>query len=358
MASSGDMSTAAFAGSQLIPPSVHAHPKLADFLETVYEQYMARTPSASALLTFLASATSPASSQRLHLKPPTLQSRLVDHIAFRTLGAPAAGLLPLVKYLRGLGYELKYEAEDSEEPFIFKERGLLAIWMQHPLEQAPDIFISELLLEAKMFAKVKEPVVHLIRQGTDGMGEDLNWLHTLQWVLPTTELYEECKQTSEYLSWVLTYGYLPNHIAIDVQCLGLESLEDMHKFVEQAGLQINKPDSPVQCSSDGFLKQSSTRADTSPIEFTGGSVPLQVPAAFIEFVWREVLPGHGREISQLSEVESLARQYRRQGFDVGNANTIFSSTMETDAQKSAREEQTRSVQEAWEQSKQRLAAVC
>ena len=87
-----------------------------------------------------------------------------------------------------------------------------------------------------------------------------------------------------------------------VYCITSAWIDNNLHLVSQADLQINKPDSPVQCSKDGFLKQSSTRADTVPIRFAGSDEVQAIPAAFIEFVWRQILPERANEAADLSRV--------------------------------------------------------
>lgn len=73
-------------------------------------------------------------------------------------------------------------------------------------------------------------------------------------------------------------------------------------------------------SPDGGLLQSSTVADRVAFAFGGGEECV-VPAAYLEFAQRLVLPEFGHLAAQ-----EIREHHRRDGFEVGNADKIFEST--------------------------------
>lgn len=128
-------------------------------------------------------------------------------------------------------------------------------------------------------------------------------------------------QESEYAAWVLVNGYALNHATIAVHKLkGPADLYELNDQLQQSGFELNCQGGVMKVSSDGLLRQSSTLADRRSYTFAGGET-LQVPAAYIEFAERLVLP----QFKHL-RAKQYQEKHLRDGFEVASADKIFEST--------------------------------
>ena len=243
-----------------------------------------------------------------------------DHMAFRTFGVEHLGITSLSRWFLDMGYA------QQPEVLRFPAKKLRARWLAPPPSELPlpRIFISELIVD-----ELSPSAQQIIRRYTTPNAEIMGrygpatgLLGQEPWEPPSVEDFEALAEESEYASWVLVNGYLLNHTTVAVH-----RLEELHggisalnALLKGAGLELNAEGGEVKVSPDGLLLQSSTIADCRPFTFAGGEM-LSVPAGYIEFAERRVLPQfEGLPADEIQE------RHRRDGFEVGNADRIFEST--------------------------------
>lgn len=168
-------------------------------------------------------------------------------------------------------------------------------------------------------------------------------------MLELTCCWMGCRE-SEYAAWTLVNGYALNHTTVSVHRLGsLRNIEKLNDFLQENGIKLNSEggilkgfpnltcnlktlyqrsflsmwlgNGKVWCclcfcwsvSPDGGLQQSSSVADTVTFTFAGGEVE-QVPASYIEFAERLVLPIHGdlhsNQVGNFWKINFIVSAYR------------------------------------------------
>jgi len=246
-----------------------------------------------------------------------------DHIAFRTMGVQHLGIASLEKVFLHHGYT-------KMDYMCFEKKQLNAYWYAPPLPEFPRIFISELIVdELPQFA---QDIIHQYTDQIEGDPVDdldlddahdiAQFLHSPLWRLPTLAHYKILADVSEYGAWVIYNRYYLNHYTISVHNLpdGYNTMEGFVEFVRGLGLKLNKSNGVIKKSADGLLKQSSTMAGMITASFSDGE-RIEIPGSYVEFAERKVKP----EFEGV-EVELSDRQYRRDGFETANADSIFEST--------------------------------
>ena len=128
---------------------------------------------------------------------------------------------------------------------------------------------------------------------------------------------------------MLAHGYLLNHTALSVHRLqGLEEGGGIGQLAAllqgRLGAQLNADGGVVKASADGGLLQLSTLADAVACSFAAGDQgPLHrsIAGPYLEFAERRPQPRFaGLPAAELQEWQ------RRDGFEAGNADKIFTST--------------------------------
>lgn len=201
-----------------------------------------------------------------------------DHIALRTFNHPLLGLESLAQHFKKHGYEQKGES------YIFTEKKLFALHYEHPNEDLPKIFISELELE-KVSPFVRDTVNHLISQIPDSLIQSETFpMCGRPWPM-TYKLYCELAKESEYASWVAAYGFRPNHFTVNINKLkGFQDIRELNKFITANGSQLNASGGEVKGTPADLLEQSSTMASEIPVQFTDGT--YNIPGCYYEFAKR------------------------------------------------------------------------
>jgi len=240
-----------------------------------------------------------------------------DHIAFRTLGVPHLGIASLEKIFLHLGYTRR-------DAYTFTKKKLLAYWYQPPHPKYPRVFISQLLIE-----QLSQPIQTILKTYTNTLSNDpvdtLNlddakaidtFLHSPLWKAPTWEDYEAILQETEYGAWALFNKYYLNHFTISIHRLPapVNTLQKFNQFLETLGIVLNDSNGIIKKSADGLLLQSASVAEKlseSFLHLDGRTKTHILPGSYVEFAERLVDPKSGQ---------------RRDGFDAGNADTIFEST--------------------------------
>lgn len=226
---------------------------------------------------------------------------LNDHIALRTFNHPRLGIESLAKVFKKYGYVEKGD-------YVFVEKKLYAKHYEHADENLPKIFISELELE-KVSPFIRDTMNSLIEKiPTSAIESDSFSMAGRPWEM-SHALYTKLASESEYASWVVAYGFRPNHFTVNVnQLKKFNDLKTLNRFVESHGFTLNKSGGEIKGTPEVFLEQSSTMAKEVPVKFTDGT--YNIPGCYYEFAKRYALPN--------------GKLY--QGFVATSADKIFEST--------------------------------
>ena len=224
-----------------------------------------------------------------------------DHIALRTFNHPKVTIDVLAQPFVDSGYVY-------QQDYHFTEKKLYAKHYQHPDEQYPKIFISELKLED--FDEELQTIVNaLVDQLQEEKLQEFDFCSQGRPWGVSYETYERLREKSEYAAWMAAHGYRPNHFTVFVNRLSaLNDIVAVNEFIKAAGFQLNDSGGEIKGSPEVFLEQSSTLADTVEVEFSDGS--QRVPACYYEFAQRYPMPD--------------GELY--QGFVATSADKIFEST--------------------------------
>ncbi|KAG0626980.1 hypothetical protein M758_2G165500 [Ceratodon purpureus] len=287
-------------------------PLMRSLLSAMVKPYLMKNPTAVAALDLI----------RKHDGGPVCY----DHFAFRTFGVDGCGIDAMSQVFLDLGYKVRDELR-------FPAKKLRALWFSPPdhlldMEGSeadgplPRIFISEIIV-----SELSREAQEIIKRYTSRSGSISKYaatasvLNSLTWPTPHLSDYQTLAKESEYAAWTLVNGYALNHTTVSVHRLGsLRNIEKLNDFLQENGIKLNSEGGILKVSPDGGLQQSSSVADTVTFTFAGGEVE-QVPASYIEFAERLVLPIHGD-----LHADQIHEWHRRDGFEVGNADKIFEST--------------------------------
>lgn len=225
-----------------------------------------------------------------------------DHIALRTFNHPRLGIESLAQHFKKHGYVEKGE-------YTFVEKKLFAKHYEHPNENNPKIFISELELE-KVSPFIRDTVNTLVDQVTEDMiKDDCFPMMGRPWRM-TYRTYADLAKESEYASWVAAYGFRPNHFTVNINRLkSFDQIQDLNQFIKSNGFTLNSSGGEVKGTTTDYLEQSSTMASEIPVKFDDGSTH-DIPGCYYEFAKRYPLEN--------------GKLY--QGFVAKSADKIFEST--------------------------------
>lgn len=227
---------------------------------------------------------------------------LNDHIALRTFNHPRLGISSLAKQFQKLGYVV------AEQEYFFTEKKLYAKHFEHPNENMPKVFISELELE-KVSPFVRETMVKLIESIPQSVIDSETFaMSGRPWEM-SYSLYSELAKESEYASWVAAYGFRPNHFTVNINNLKkFSDIKVLNTFLKSNGVILNSSGGEIKGTTADYLEQSSTMASEIPVQFTDGT--FEIPGCYYEFAKRYPL-ANGKLYS---------------GFVAKSADKIFEST--------------------------------
>jgi len=253
----------------------------------LWKEYTAQNPSAQAIHNLF-----------------TEENELVvnDHVAFRTFDDPRMNIQVLAKKFLKAGYEFVGE-------YKFEDKHLNAVHLEHPTEDAPRVFISELILSefSEEFQKVIKKRINSVGNAYYG---DPDLIHKgCVWGKPTYADYQYLRKESEYAAWLLVHGFRVNHFTVSINALKkYDTIEKVNQFLKDNGFEMNTSGGEIKGTPEKLLQQSSTLSEIIKFEFEEGE--YDIPACFYEFAIR--YPNEQGEIFS--------------GFIAANANKIFDST--------------------------------
>ena len=225
-----------------------------------------------------------------------------DHIALRTFGHNRVNIDVLGGLLEAMGYV-------PVQAYRFSIKHLSARHYEHENTSCPKIFISELELD-KFSARLQRFVDTLVDQiPSSGIKECQFLCSGIAWNAISYSDYMNLKEESEYAAWLAAFGFRANHFTVAVHCLeSFRSLLVFNNFLKQNGFCLNTQGGEIKGSSEVYLEQSSTMAESVPVAFS--DKVQYVPACYYEFAYRHVMPN--------------GKLY--QGFVEQSADKIFEST--------------------------------
>lgn len=279
----------------------------------------------------------------------------LDHVAFRSFGIGDMGIDSLCELFAPLGYRVV-----EDDVYTFPEKNVRAKWLRPPPKpeglgadvlDLPRIFVSELVMEdvAEDLRRLVEKVLNRVREGELYVpSEEWSKGRNARWQLPSASQYAKVQALSEYAAWTLLHGYAVNHVAVslfqlrklypETPVLDLEGVEKT--LTHNAALERvkwNDVGGRIKRSPSGLLCQSSLmatpavfslykRTETEKNRYGAESSEdifkqFRLPGSYIEFVQRLPKPEHRNK-----SFEELVESDLRDGFEAGNANTIFDST--------------------------------
>lgn len=227
-----------------------------------------------------------------------------DHIALRTFNHPKLGVDVIARPFVESGYVEKGD-------YHFEEKKLYAKHYEHPQEDMPKIFISELKLE-DFSQELRETVNALVEQVSEETIARFDFSSLGRPWDVSSETYEQLRKESDYAAWVAAIGYRPNHFTVFVNKLNsFESLEELNQFLKDNGFKLNASGGEIKGSKDVLLEQSSTLADSIEVQFSDKK--MTIPSCYFEFAKRYA--GADGKLYQ--------------GFVAQSADKIFESTSAT-----------------------------
>jgi len=226
-----------------------------------------------------------------------------DHIALRTFNIGDIGLPKVVKFFEGFGYTKKGD-------YLFEKKHLIGNHLEHPDNNLPKIFISELIVE-HFSDSFQEIIKNICTQIPQPLIDNGTFIYSQRlWEQPSFNIYNALRKESEYAAWVYVHGYRANHFAIYVNALQkYNDIRKVNDFVKSKGYLMNIVKGlETYGSATELLEQSSTKAEITHIDFIEGT--FAVPSCFYEFTQR------------YADKEGL--EYN--GFIAASADKIFQST--------------------------------
>ena len=256
-----------------------------------------------------------------------------DHIALRTFHTPELGIEAWEPIFLHYGYQ-------KRDRYVFPAKKLTAYWYQHENSIYPRIFLSELNIDqlsaesAQIITSYTQNAQDVLRQIEISDPECLkHCLLQRPWQIPQWQDYQILRSESEFASWLLVHGWKINHYTISVQHLPKPycSLAQFNKWLRSNDFCLNDAQGEIKISADTLLLQSSTVAAWKEMEFVDDTEQVirhSIPSAYVEFAERKILP----QYQHLTEKEQKKEHYR-DGFDTGNADGIFESTDQAQAER-------------------------
>ncbi|KPQ29435.1 MAG: protein of unknown function containing DUF1338 domain [Marinobacter excellens HL-55] len=263
------------------------HTDLTTLFSRLWQSYKEVTPSA----------------ERIHqiLATQERQAIVNDHIALRTFNLAPVGLEALARHFTSLGYHQGGE-------YHFEAKKLYARHYEHPNQNVPKVFISELLVD-QCSPALQATVTRLVSQIESNAVSGDDFLYSgRHWALDYAT-YRTLLEESEYAAWTAAWGYRANHFTVSINHLEqIQSVPQMNQLLKNHGFRINTAGGEVKGSPEDLLEQSSTMADRIDLAFS--DQVAAVPSCFYEFARR--YPGADGQLYP--------------GFVAASADKIFEST--------------------------------
>ncbi len=241
-------------------------------LETLWQDFLARTPDARRVHSLLAADN------------PRMQT---DHLSLHTLALPRVNITQLARPFERAGYQPSGE-------FEITGTRLFARHYEHPDSKLPKLLLIEL--------------------NVDALGDDVrNILHQLVSQIPPTapqqddfctsgrhwkidyDSYQQLQRSSPHAAWVAAFGFRAHHYALLINSLSeYDSIDDLNDYLLEQGIRLDSSNGLVQGSADEYLEQSATIPGDTQVEFSDRNA--LVPGGHFAFIRR--YPGNDGRLYQ------------------------------------------------------------
>ncbi|MEK6233137.1 MAG: DUF1338 domain-containing protein [Planctomycetales bacterium] len=232
-----------------------------------------------------------------------------DHIAFRTLGCqrPATGIASLSRIFKALGYS-------PACCYHFPDKHLDAVHFQHPHEQFPKLFVSE-LRAWELPKKARNVIAGAVKTHRRNFGDSalrglleidrqtpearrrllkrtVDWFHRLPWKAPRKRDLVALNQDSQYGAWVLAHGYNVNHFTALINSQGVAELDSIDKTVERLLAEGTPMKSAIEGEVGSKLRQTATEAVVIDVPVRSGKKlgKTEWTYAYLELAERGTIP--------------------------------------------------------------------
>lgn len=263
---------------------------------------------------------------------------ILDHFAVIQLPSNHSGISNLCQIFSALGYivqGLDYLAEKQNDFLWLTEIDAIHQSVRETLPQVvvADFRLHELPREIKTIVEKYSceisisPLQQIQRlSGQAYLGDQeaaeqllallIRYFSERQWPLPTIADFQAVNRVNELLAWVLALGCIPNHFGILANMIdGFDNLETFMAFIaEDLRLPLNRHGGLIKGSVAMGIEQGATLGMPVEVKLADGN--LQIPAPFIEFVWR---------YPRISTSKPVAWKEYYTGFMAQNANKVIES---------------------------------
>lgn len=242
---------------------------------------------------------------------PIIDGFILDHLAIIELPSEYSGINYLRKIFSKLGYTQRGEGYLEEKSNDF-------IWMaandcekKTPEQSLPQLVLADFrlpnlsplvqeivqgctnIITPINFAEIDELQQSIASGDIDAIDTMVQMLfeHLTQraWSAPTLEEYDIVRQENELLAWVLAFGRMINHYGISLH--NKSTYPNFRNFIaditKTKHVKLNHVGGIIKGSPKIMIEQAATQGVDVCVPFKDGT--LQLPGAFIEFVWRHPL---------------------------------------------------------------------
>lgn len=239
---------------------------------------------------------------------PHIEIVPLDHFAVIDLPGPHSGIPIMKEFFLALGYHERgcdYLADKQNDFLWLAENDSANTPAANVL---PQVVVADFRVE-EMPHEVRNIILKYSEQATSaplsamkelcartelGDYSAANLAKTLildyftgrNWPLPTTREFQMVHEFNELLAWVLVFGRKPNHFTLSAHLLPI--FPDIHTFAQfvrdEVGFVLNNQEGEIKGNETTGIAQGSTQGKLQPVTLADGTVEL--PAHFIEFVWR------------------------------------------------------------------------
>lgn len=266
------------------------------------------------------------------------QKCILDHLAIIDLPGPHSGIPFLSKIFTSLGFETQGAGylPDKQNDFSWlaecdaKGRTAAQVMPQivvadfrlHELPMTVRTILEKYIKHIPLYPSTDyEQLCQQIAVGdptalTQVIAQLEQMCSGRAWPTPTLHDFNAVREANELLAWTLVFGRRPNHFGISIHLMShFNNLNEFNEFVKkQLGIALNQRDGEIKGNTAMGITQSSTADDLITMQLEDAS--LQLPAPFLEFVWRYPVT---------SNTNATLWDDFFVGFYAQNANTVIES---------------------------------
>lgn len=236
------------------------------------------------------------------------QKIALDHFAVIDLPGPQTGIPRLTELFSHLGFSVRGKGylADKQNDFVWLAEIDCTEHAAHAV--LPQVVVADFRLDElpqnvkkiieKYSAYAPTPPTQEIKQFIQQLAlgktqvistlkdKILHYLAGRDWPLPTKHEFLTVKECNELLAWVLIFGRKPNHFTFSVHLMdGFANLHAFNQFIEkECELPLNQDGGIIKGNEIAGVAQSSTIGPSQTITLQDGCI--DIPAGFVEFVWR------------------------------------------------------------------------